>query len=95
MPLLNGGSVAAFTGSMAEVMENELKAEYQAVFGEAMPDGDADEQRGRRMLFVAIARGMLKYLEAHQNEFMTGITLSALDDSWQQSYHVHATDLNM
>jgi hypothetical protein len=60
---LKAGTVADFTGSLAEAIENAMKAEWQTVKGEPMPDTDPTD---RRILFVAIAQGVLGYLEAHQ-----------------------------
>jgi len=73
---LKAGHVAAFSGSLAEAIENAMKAEWQAVKGEPMPDTDPKD---RRILFVAIAQGVLGYLNAHANdaintiEFDTGV----------------------
>ena len=73
---LKAGHVDDFSGSLAEAIENAMKAEWQTVKGEPMPDTDPKD---RRILFVAIAQGVLGYLNAHANdaintiEFDTGV----------------------
>jgi hypothetical protein len=86
MAQLKGGSVADFADSMAEAIEKALEREWQTVKGTTLPqDGQAD----RRLLFASIARGILNYLKAHQNEVMTGITLDAIQHT------VNSLDLNI
>ena len=71
MPL-KSGSVADFASSLAEAMENEMIVEWQAVKGTALPDQGVED---RRLLFVAIARGTLKFLKLHEDDLMSKITL--------------------
>lgn len=72
MAQLKGGHVADFSNSMAEAIEIALQQEWQAVKHEALPtEGQVD----RRLLFVAIARGVLQYLKTHEDEFLSTITL--------------------
>ena len=68
---LKPGSVADFASSMAAAIEDAMKAEWQAVKGVPLP---AQGEEDRRLLFVAVARGVLTYLKAHQNEVLTAIT---------------------
>jgi hypothetical protein len=67
---LIAGHVSAFTGSLAEAIENAMKAEWQQVKGVPMPDTNPDE---RRILFVAIAQGVLGYLNAHPDDVLNTI----------------------
>jgi hypothetical protein len=60
------GTVAHFTDSLAEAIENAMKMEWRAVKGETLP---AEGQDDRRVLFVAIAQGILDYLKDHQADF--------------------------
>ena len=69
---LKAGSVADFGNSLAAAMEDAMQDEWQAVKGVPLP-GQGEEDR--RLLFVAIARGLFVYLKAHENEFMVDITL--------------------
>jgi hypothetical protein len=67
---LKAGHVDDFSGSLAEAIENAMKAEWQTVKGEPMPDTDPKD---RRILFVAIAQGVLGYLNAHANDAINTI----------------------
>ncbi len=60
---LYSGKLDAFAGSMAEEIENA----YNQVLGEAGKDklGDSGQQ-DRRILFIAIARGVINHLVKHQ-----------------------------
>jgi hypothetical protein len=69
---LKAGHVNDFSGSLAEAIETAMAAEWQAVKGEPMPSADPTD---RRILFVAIARGLLKYLEDHRGDMVTSITM--------------------
>lgn len=69
---LKGGHVSDFDGSLAASIEQALADEWQAVKGQALPGDGRDD---RRMLFVAIAQGVLRYLKAHQNDMLGSITL--------------------
>lgn len=56
----------AFADSMAEEIENALKMEWFAIKKQPLPnDGKAD----RRLLFAAIAQGVLSYLR-NNNQFL-------------------------
>jgi len=68
---LKAGHVVDFEGSLAQAIENAMKAEWQAVKGEPMPDTDPTD---RRILLLAIARGVLGYLEDHQADAVNSIT---------------------
>jgi hypothetical protein len=69
---LKPGSVADFAGSLAEAIENAMKAEWQAVKGTALPDQGIED---RRLLFVAIARGLFVFLKSNENVLMNGVQL--------------------
>jgi hypothetical protein len=90
MTALKGGSVADFSGSMAEAIENALAKEFQAVNGTTLP---ADEKNGRHIMFSAIASGILKYLEDHQDDFIKTITLQSGSGSTDNT--VTKLDLNI
>ena len=72
MAQLKAGRVADFSDSMAQAIEIAMQQEWQAVKGVALPQAGQDD---RRLLFVAIARGILQYLKTHQNEILNSITL--------------------
>jgi hypothetical protein len=67
---LYAGTLADFNDSMALAMETE----YAALAG---PLSDApDEIRARRIMFIAIARGVIKHLQAKQDAFAIGFTVA-------------------
>lgn len=67
---LKAGHVADFGSSLAEAIENAMKTEWLNVKGEPMPDTDPED---RRILFVAIAQGVLGYLNAHPDDVLNTI----------------------
>ena len=73
MAKLKAGRLADFSNSMAATMERALDEEWRALNGESLP---AEGKNERRLLLVAVARGMLEYLKAHEDEFFTQITLT-------------------
>lgn len=72
MANLKGGSVQNFPGSMAEEMEKVMEAEMQALKGHGLPAMGRDE---RRVMLVAVARGMLNYLKKHEKDILRNIRL--------------------
>jgi hypothetical protein len=69
---LKPGRVSDFGDSLAEAMELAMKEEWQAVKGFALPDQGSED---RRLLFVAFARGLFRYLKQHEDELITRATL--------------------
>ena len=62
----------AMQNSMALAIENEMKNVYKTLKGEDMPEvGEED----RRMLFSAIARGVLKYLEDNAGQLIKAVAI--------------------
>jgi hypothetical protein len=63
----------ALQDTLAEAIEEEMADMFQKVKGKPLPEpGKSD----RRLLFVAIARGVLKYLETHQNDVLASVTIN-------------------
>ncbi len=62
---LNPGHVSDFTDSMAEAMEDAFKLEWKAVKHVDLP---AQGEEDRRLLFSAIAQGVVKHLKDKANE---------------------------
>jgi hypothetical protein len=73
----------ALAQSMALAMETEMEALFAAVKGQPLP---ANGKEGRMILFVSIARGVLKYLT--DNEAGNVIAETALG-------HTHAVHFNI
>lgn len=65
MTELYGGSIDSFADSMAEEMELALNEVREEEGLDALPQGDPD----RRMLFIAIARGVINHLEKKNEAF--------------------------
>jgi hypothetical protein len=77
------GSLANFSGSMAQAIETELDA---LLLAEALPGllkDDSPESRDVRRLLVAIARGVVKHLESHEND----IKIAYLDSGTNRTTH--------
>lgn len=89
MPL-KGGTVADFSNSMGEAIEEAMDREWQALYGASLP---GEGRQDRHLLFAAIANGILTYLEAHQNEILNTITLDLGTGSTAAT--VTALDLNV
>ena len=68
---LKAGHVNDFSGSLAKAMEVAMAQEWQVVKGSPMRTDPQD----RLILFVGIARGLLGYLEAHQNDMIKSMTM--------------------
>lgn len=62
----------ALQDTMAEAIEEEMASLFLTLKGKALPDVGKED---RRLLFTAIARGVLKYLEAHQADILAGVTI--------------------
>jgi hypothetical protein len=84
---LKPGSVTNFTNSMAEAMEQAFKSEWLLVKDMPLPEtGEAD----RKILFAAIAQGVLHYLEDHKTDIQT----SKVKDTIDGHSHVLAIDVD-
>ena len=75
---------------IAAAIEAAFVTEWLNVKGDNL---SAYGQQERRILFVAIARGMLQYLEANQNQIVNALTLE-FSSGVQQTYTVTGLDLN-
>jgi hypothetical protein len=83
---------AALAGSMALVIDNEMKALYEKIKGTTMPDTGLED---RRMLFTAVARGILKYLKNHAGDLLSSITITHDDGSGIAHSATTETDLDI
>ena len=86
MAKLKAGRVddtGGFSDSMAKAIEDAMKDEWQRVKDEPLPAPLGEEDR--RILFVAIARGVLNYLHAHRVDLGTN---TALVDVNNHSHHL-------
>ncbi|MFN3324547.1 MAG: hypothetical protein ACK5AZ_13705 [Bryobacteraceae bacterium] len=69
MAKLKAGRVSNFENSLAAEIEAAMKAEWQAVKGTPLPGGPGEEDR--KILFVAVARGLLKFLKDRRADIQT------------------------
>lgn len=83
---LKAGHVADFGGSMAEAIEQAFQSEWIAAKTTALPQAGAVD---RKILFIAVAQGVLNYLEAHKSDLVT----SNKNDT--ASGHSHILDINV
>ena len=65
--------MALIASELADAMVAQLDEAWQIVKGEPFPGGSRDDAR---IMFLAIARGLLIYMEQHQNDTVSSITLS-------------------
>lgn len=98
MAPLYAGSLASFAGSMAEAIEQALDQTLLEAGLPPMPDpltADANELRSRRILFLAIARGVINYLrqneDAFQLHFDSGGHSHPFGSSGEHTHSGHAT----
>ena len=68
MAQLKAGSIDDFANSMAERIEEAMQEEWRKANGERL-GGPGD--RDRRVLFAAIAKGVLRYLYEHRDDLVT------------------------
>jgi len=100
---IKAGTVADFENSMAEAIENALKTEWPTVKGKAFPDNDPED---RRLLFVAIAQGIVRYLKdnAELSIVVHSVAVTQNDDDIDVSgdsggpstgtYHTHSVNVD-
>jgi hypothetical protein len=83
--------MALVASELTEAMQAALRQEWQVTKGAPLPDAGLED---RRLLFAAVARGLLAYLEAHQNDWLNTITFE--DVAGQSVAHkVKGADLNI
>jgi hypothetical protein len=64
--------MALIANDLANAMMNQLDEAWQIVKGEPIPSPPGDDAR---VMFLAIARGLLIYMEQHQNDAVSTIAL--------------------
>lgn len=66
---LKAGTLDDFAGSLASYIDKAMQNEWQAVKGEPLPAGQGEDDR--KILFAAIAQGVLKFLVDHGGDLIT------------------------
>lgn len=84
--VLKAGQVADFAGSMAEAIEQAFQSEWTATKTTALPQTGAAD---RKILFAAVAQGVLNYLEDHKAELVTS------NENDTASGHSHILDIDV
>ena len=81
------------SSNLASEMEAALGEVWQEIKGFPLPGGAGED---RRVLFLAIARGLLRYLESNQNDILNTITIRQTSDVTGPgtAYTVLALDLD-
>jgi hypothetical protein len=85
---LIAGHVANFGGSMAEAIEQAFQSEWTAAKTTALPQTGVVD---RKILFAAVAQGVLNYLEAHKSDLVT----SNKNDTASGHSHILVLDINV
>lgn len=75
-------------------LADAIEAAFETVWAQLKPDDQfpVDGRPDRRVLFLAIARGLLTYLENNEDTILDSITLKV--GSTSQTYDVDGLDLN-
>jgi hypothetical protein len=73
MPLKAGTNFnpSAFANSMAEAMAQAFREEWPFVMGDAPVPQTSQEMK---LLFAAVARGVVRHLQEHANDFKVTVT---------------------
>ena len=65
--------MALVASDLADAMVAQLDEAWQIVKGEPFPGGSRDDAK---IMFLAVARGLLIYMEQHQNDMVSTVALS-------------------
>ena len=84
---LKAGSVIDFADSMAAEIEAAMQEEWLAVRGAPLPSGLGEADR--KVMFAAVAKGVLRYLYVHRSDLIT----DKVNDTISGHTHVMAFDL--
>lgn len=92
---LKAGTVANFSSSLAEAMDNAMQQEWHALKGVSLP---AQGQDDRRLLFAAIAQGLFIYLKANEDLLINALTIrddTGIGIGTDEHYLVTQLELNL
>ena len=79
--------MALVANDLANAMVDQLDEAWQIVKGEPFPGGSRDDAK---IMFLAVARGLLIYMEQHQNDTIKTIALGG-----GSAVNVTSLDLNI
>ena len=78
--------------SLTDAIDTAFGIEWKKVKTNPLPDAGKDD---RRLMFAAVARGVLQYLSDHQGEFISSVTLAPSGTTTTTGYDASATQLNI
>lgn len=87
---LKAGSIDDFSGSMAKAMVNAFRAEWPKVMGEDSEPPEMTEEM--KLLFVAIARGVVDHLVAREAAFQLEFVPQSHLHTYGSILNPHNTD---
>jgi hypothetical protein len=87
VPLRAGNHTSQGNDTMTAYIEDAMQEEWLAARGEALPEAGAED---RRILFAAVAKGVLRYLYAHRDDLITTLRI---EDGLGDHRHEAAFDL--
>jgi hypothetical protein len=77
---------------LTDAIDKAFGTEWTNSKGGTAPDAGKDD---RRLMFAAVARGILEYLSAHQSDFIASLTLTDTAGNSSINYNASATSLNI
>lgn len=83
--------MALTTTELTAAMQEALRQEWQATKGSAIGNTTVEDMR---LIFAAVSRGLLTYLEAHEDDFLNTITVQENAEN-PRTQTVVRTDLNI
>jgi hypothetical protein len=78
--------------ALTDSIDKAFGTEWKKSKGGDAPDAGKDD---RRLMFAAVARGILEYLSAQQNDFIASLTLTDTAGNASVTYNASATALNI
>jgi hypothetical protein len=77
---------------LTDAIDKAFGTEWTNSKGGTAPDAGKDD---RRLMFAAVARGILEYLSAQQSDFIASLTLTDTAGNSSVTYSASATSLNI
>jgi hypothetical protein len=77
---------------LTDAIDKAFGTEWANSKGGTAPDAGKDD---RRLMFAAVARGILEYLSAQQSDFIASLTLTDTAGNSSVTYNASATSLNI
>lgn len=92
MAKLKAGTHASTNdGSMTALIEQAMQEEWLAARGEPLP-ADGPGSQDRRILFAAVAKGVLRYLYEHRDDLLSTLDIPEGGSSVR---HYHEADFDL